>query len=245
MWITINKDFQDDSRASFTQKNPSLARQIYTQIRYLILEGKLKEGDKIPSSRELAKDLDVSRNTILEAYNQLIAEGYLDGIHGSGTVVAKGISNFKLPTIKAETTASLSCAPLKNNSRKINFQSGIPDLHRFPKKEFAKLYQVVWNELSDNALRYQSAAGILELRQAIVSYLYRSRGINCSVRNLMIVSGATQGLSLLSKLLYDNDRKVIMENPTHDGLMQIIAKEGYQIVGVRSDDYGLNTDLLE
>ncbi|HEX3021329.1 MAG TPA: winged helix-turn-helix domain-containing protein [Lachnospiraceae bacterium] len=67
MWITINKDVQDDSRTSFTQKNPSLARQIYTQIRYLILEGKLKEGDKIPSSRELAKDLDVSRNTILEA----------------------------------------------------------------------------------------------------------------------------------------------------------------------------------
>lgn len=232
MWITVDKN-----------KNISLSRQIYTQIKKLILEGSLSENNKLPSSRELSKELYVSRNTILEAYNQLIAEGYLQGNHGSGTIVANGIAKYKIPNSDVKNLISIHEEPVK--SKIIDFSSGIPDLTLFPKKELGKLYQSTCVNLSEKAFRYHSPAGVAKLRYAISDYLFRTRGLSCNPNNLVIVSGSTQGLSLVSRLLYSKDKKVLIENPTHPGLKTVIAKIGFPITGIEADDYGLNTQLLK
>lgn len=232
MWITVDKN-----------KNISLSRQIYTQIKQLILEGNLMEYDKLPSSRDLSKELYVSRNTILEAYNQLIAEGYLQGNPGSGTIVANGIARYKMPS--SDTKSILSIREKPNQNKIIDFRSGIPDLTLFPKKKLGKLYQYTCINLSEKAFRYHSSAGVSILRYAITDYLFRTRGLCCNPNNLMIVSGATQGLSLISRLLCAKGKKVLIENPTHPGLKNVIAKVGFQVKGIDADDYGLDTRLLK
>lgn len=232
MWISLNKD-----------KDIPLARQIYTQIKHLIFEGNLSSGEKLPSSRFLSKDLGVSRNTVLEAYNQLIAEGYLIGNHGSGTIVAQGITQCNIPssTLHRQFSASLTT---KNNDV-IDFYSGIPDLSLFPKKEWGKLYETTCNSLPEIAFSYHSPSGVIPLRKAIAAYLFRTRGLNCNPDNIIIVSGSTQGLSLISTLLYQMDKEVLIEDPTHPGLRQVISKSGLSLKEVCVDDYGFNTDLLK
>ncbi len=232
MWITLD-----------TESNLPLKRQLYNKIKEMMLEGSLIANEKLPSTRVLARELCVSRNTILEVYDQLIAEGYLEGHHGSGTVVAAGVQ-LRLKVSYSKST----CAPLihkAENENVIDFRSGIPDLELFPRKEWAKLYYHVCNDLPAATLRYCQAAGVLELRNAISQYLYRTRGISCAPNNIMIVSGSTQGLSLISKLLYSDKQEVIVEDPIHHGLLNVISSVGYKIKGVQADDNGLNTSLLE
>lgn len=230
MWITIDKN-----------KNIPLARQIYHKIKHLILDGTLLAGENLPSSRVLSKELAVSRNTILEAYNQLIAEGYLQGFHGSGTVVAEGISKYSLP----KYTPPIPVHTITSTINKlIDFRSGVPNLTLFPKKEWGKLYQITCEDLPTCAFGYQSPAGVLDLRQTISAYLLRTRGLNCDAKNIMIVSGSTQGLSLVSKLLYKKDKDVLIEEPTHPGLFRVISEMGFSMKGICVDDCGLNTALL-
>lgn len=232
MWIIVDKT-----------KGTTLMQQIYSQIKNLILNGNLISGEVLPSSRALSKELTVSRNTVLEAYNQLIAEGYLVGKHGSGTLVATGISEYQIPHFKSSTEIISSQSSVNNVL--IDFRSGIPDLKLFPKKKWGKFYQNACDMLPETAFSYHSPMGVMKLRQTIANYLLRTRGINCNPNNIMIVSGSTQGLSLVSRLLYKKNKKVLIENPTHPGLMNVISNMGFTLCGIQADDYGLNTDLLK
>ncbi len=209
----------------------------------MILEGDLISNEKLPSTRSLAIDLGVSRNTILEVYNQLIAEGYLEGCHGSGTKVATGIKQYRNTSDSNKRPTYLEY-PLEDRNL-IDFRSGIPDLSLFPRREWAKRYQCFCYDLPDTSFRYSSPYGVLELRNAIAEYLYNTRGISCSPSKIMIVSGATQGLSLISSLLYSHIKpNVIVEDPTHHGLLQVIAKVGYEITGVPVDEKGMDVSKL-
>ncbi|CCK99820.1 GntR family transcriptional regulator [Clostridioides difficile] len=234
MWITINRN-----------SNISLSRQIYCEIKDMILNGSLKFEQKLPSSRTLSKELSVSRNTVLDAYNQLIAEGYLETRNGYGTIVAKGISghkvDFKLNYIFRDEK------DLHTNKQKnyIYFRSGVPELKLFPRKELSKLYKQILYDLSDSDFRYGSTAGVWVLRAEISKYLFRTRGIRCNPKNIMIVSGSTQGLSLISQLLYKSNKKVAVEDPIHKGLLKVISSIGYSVVGVKVDDKGINTNLIK
>lgn len=232
MWLTIDPNI-----------NVSLSRQIYSQIKNMILKGVLTESEKLPSSRSLARNLSVSRNTILESYNQLIAEGYLEGLPGSGTFVAKGIykNNISQPIPINYNSPYTS----KNQRNIIDFRSGVPDLSLFPKGEFGRLYKSTLASLQEHSLQYQHPAGILELRKEIALYLFRARGINCNENNIMITSGSTQGLSLVSKVLFKNNKQVLIENPTHPGLREVISKVGFSIKGINVDSSGIKTGLLE
>ncbi len=279
----------------------SLSRQLYDRIKKMILCGDLAAGFKLPSSRALSGELSVSRNTVLEAYDQLIAEGYLETRHGSGTVVAQGISAFARPegygnpkrTEKPERTGGplparekLSARHMPDTERRlgrreaapivkeqpdiINFRSGIPALEAFPQKEWAKTYQSSCAALPASALRYCEPAGIRELREAIAAYLFRSRGIRCNPRRVMITSGSTQGLAIVSRLLHGNTQvntdnpaagtrlmacasgrggrinaTVLAEDPAHKGMLEVAVRAGYDVRGVRVDDDGMDTSCLE
>lgn len=231
MWMILDKN-----------SDISLKRQIYNQLKNRILNGTLHSNEKLPSTRTLADELSVSRNTILEVYSQLIAEGYLNGSHGSGTFVAEGIPQFNNDSVHHNPEL---LTPDTSQKNQIDFRSGVPDLALFPRKEWAKLYYNRINDLPSTSLRYYNPGGVMELRNAISQYLFRIRGINCSPENIMIVSGSTQGLSLISKLLYQDNQNVIVENPMHPGLVNVIASAGYNIQGIEADEKGLQVSNLK
>lgn len=188
-WINIDKS-----------SDIPLIRQIYEQIRAGILSGVLKAGERLPATRELASELKISRNVILEAYDQLYSEGYVESRQGSGTFVSEGLLWEQAPI--EEPLAPIDDLESKNNKADlIDFRSGIPDLNLFPKKIWGKLSQSVYNESPFSAFGYGNPEGRLELRQVLTNYLLRTRGVRCKPEQLVITSGATQALSLVAKLL--------------------------------------------
>ncbi|AOT71485.1 MocR-like pyridoxine biosynthesis transcription factor PdxR [Geosporobacter ferrireducens] len=232
MWLAIDKRI-----------NTSLIRQIYGQIKSMILEGELPAGHKLPSTRWLSEDLKVSRNVVLEAYAQLEAEGYIESRRGSGTMVAEGLY-FRRSEAKVEKRLS-STGYKEEDSGLIDFRSGIPALDLFPQKEWGRLFHKICSQVSYSAFRYGDSEGIMELREALSDYLFRVRGIRCSPEQIMITSGSTQGLSLISKLLYNPDIEIIVEDPVHYGLLNVIASYGYSIKPIPVDYKGIRTDMLK
>ncbi|MFV0423592.1 PLP-dependent aminotransferase family protein [Oleidesulfovibrio sp.] len=234
MWITLDHD----SKAT-------LSRQIYRQVKAQILTGELRAGKKLPSSRALAKDLSVARNTVMEAYDQLLAEGYLVARHGSGTIVAEGIRPIQRTQHQESNHQQKPQLPMAAAQPVISFRSGIPALDAFPAKEWGRLYQRTCEALPPEALRYCAPAGVRQLREAITAYLLRIRGIRVSPERIMVTSGATQALLLISKLLYKPDSTVVVEDPVHSGLTAVISKAGYTVRSIRADNRGLDTSQLQ
>ena len=220
----------------------SLIKQVYSQIKTMILEGKLQGEEKLPSTRRLSYDLKVSRNVILEAYEELMAEGYIESRAGAGTFVAKELY-FKRSKAKPKKNLH-NITQRKISDDLIDFRSGIPALDMFPKKEWGSLFNKVYSNIEYSKFRYCEPGGTIELRKAISKYLFRTRGINCVPEQIMIVSGSTQGLSLISKLLYSEGKEIILEDPIHYGLLNVISKYGYSINPVEVDNKGMRTDKL-
>ncbi len=234
MWITIEK-----------KSDCPLMRQLYEQIKHLILVGQLAPAEKLPSTRQLAVDLGISRSTVLDAYNQLIAEGYLIGNHGSGTVVASGIDIVSIPPEIAVKKRPATVTAVKGSATNvIDFQSGIIDSSRFPLSEWKKAYQRSLDQIPETAFGYHPSAGVLSLRQTIADYLQRTRGLACNPDRIMIVSGSTQGLSLVSALFCDQQQATLIEDPTHPGLRRIIERVKLNLIGIPVDDQGLVTNSL-
>ncbi|MTJ91597.1 MAG: PLP-dependent aminotransferase family protein [Desulfovibrio sp.] len=234
MWLTLDK-----------QSPLSLNRQISSQIRTFILRGDLPAGHLLPSTRQLGKELDVARSTVLEAYDQLLAEGYLESRSGSGTRVAQGIR--PQPRLTGGSAAMLPMAPLIEGCdppELVNFQSGIPALEQFPAGEWGKLYRQCCESLPASALRYCSPAGVDELREAISGWLLRMRGLRADPGQIMITTGATQGLRLVARLLNRPKALALVEDPVHRGLVEVIARAGYEVKGIAADAQGMDADQL-
>lgn len=230
MWLNIDKNM-----------DISLIRQIYQQIKSMILEQKILAGEKLPSTRWLSQNLKVSRNVVLEAYAQLMAEGYVESKSGSGTTVSKGI-NFKIDKKVEEHFKSFK---YEDDYNVIKFRSGIPALEMFPKKEWGRLFNKIYRDIHFSSFGYCNPEGEMELRQALSKYLFRMRGINCKPQRIMIVSGSTQGLSLISNLLYSREKEAIVEDPVHYGLLKVISSQGYLINPVPVDNKGIRTDMIK
>jgi GntR family transcriptional regulator/MocR family aminotransferase len=233
VWITVDRE----SRLT-------LARQIYQQVRQMILSGTLSAGYKLPSTRKLSSELSVSRNTVLEAYSQLTAEGYLKTYKGSGTVVAAGLCalGIQIPTNHNPVSRQDNTQYTKQI---IDFRTGVPALEYFPRKEWGRLYREILDKIPPSAFGYCGASGIWELREEIASYLYRARGLSCNPDQIVITTGSTQGLSMASHLLKNKRKVVLVENPSHAGLRKVITSAGCCIEGVPVDDNGLCTEFLD
>lgn len=226
------------------QSELTLEQQIYRQIRQMILSGGLSSGYKLPSTRKLAAELKISRNTVIAAYSQLIAEGYLETFKGAGTVVADGLHALDIiPSFKQSQPE-----PERRNTaakKQIDFRTGMPALEYFPHKEWGNLYREVCNTIPPSSYGYCRTAGVWELRESIARHLYRTRGLSCNPKQIVITSGATQGLSLISHLLKEKQKTVLIEEPTHAGLREVITLAGCCIEGIQVDKNGLCTELLQ
>lgn len=228
------------------EKNTStpFIRQIYDQIRIQILGGQLPEGDKLPSTREMAAHLGVSRNVVIEAYDLLLAEGYLVSRHGAGTFVTHGITLDWKPQHPPEIAKD------KNSNQSISisvdFRSGIPELNTIPQKRLARLAYQAWLDSPHSTFSYGAPQGELELRVSIANYLMKTRGTLCNPENIIITSGSVQGLSLISQLLMEKNFKntIIIEDPSNKDIRKIFTLPENQIIPVPVDQEGLMTEFL-
>lgn len=211
----------------------SLHRQLYEELRRAILSGRLAPGSRLPASREFANVSHISRNTVLSAYSQLLAEGYIESRAGSGTFVARAIPETMVPespgsaagdgAAPAPAARSLSArgrriadAPiLRHPLRTVAnaFRPGLPALDHFPMD--------IWRRLSDRRMRrasvrlltYDDPQGHLPLREAIAAHLAAGRGARCGPENVIVVNGSQHGVDLAARVLLDRGDQVWFEDP--------------------------------
>jgi GntR family transcriptional regulator / MocR family aminotransferase len=235
--------------------------QVYRAIRIAILRGKLPRGQRLPSSRTLATEAGVSRNTVLLAYAQLLDEGYAVGRRGSGTYVppelpddltaiAQPISH-PLPTRSSVAEPRLSRFGTRIHDWNVRWTAGRSDLpydFRYGRPGFDDFPHQQWHRILVRRARHAAAAdldysspgGAPELRAAIADYLQRSRAVRCTPAQIIIVNGSQQGLDLAARVLVDAGASVLLEEPHYAGARIVFAAAGARIVTAPVDTEGLD-----
>ena len=235
------------------RQKAALQSQLSQQIRELIINGQLKAGVRLPSTRDLVDQLGVSRNTIVYALDQLVAEGYLQSRIGSGIYVedlrrddriAPRRNNDDGLSIRilgrAKQFSGLSIAPVYSSNKIRPFRPCQPALDHFPIRN--------WNRARSYALRNQTSqllvesesAGLLRLRSALAAYLRESRGVRCTSEQVMITAGTQQALSLISACLLTRDDPVWIEDPGYLGARAAFLRAGAALVPISVDQEGLS-----
>lgn len=209
--------------------------QIQQALRQAIRERRLRPGTAVPSTRTLADDLGVSRGVVVEAYDQLIAEGYLIATPGSATRVTDSIRAAAPQRVDPEPTAF-----------ELDFRPGQPDLRYFPREAWQSCSRQALAALAPGQLGYGDPRGAPELRSALAEYLARARGVAASPNQLVICTGCAQGLSIAARVLRKQGvRRIALEDPGHQEIRRIIVEAGLATVSVPVDDGGLDVDVLE
>lgn len=216
-----------------------LWRQIYQALKDLMISGQLKAGDGLPSTRELAKELNVSRNTVCEAYDLLIAEGYVISRQGTTTRVADGLCINPVETSFSPNIKSQAPLPIS-----VSFRTGRPDLRLFPRFLWQQLLHKASDELALESFGYTGPQGLPGLRTEIANWLFRIRGLKVSPNNIFITAGATHGLHLVADILCGDSRQILIEDPCHIGMLGVFINKGCSIVPIPVDADGVQTDYL-
>ncbi|MGI8468586.1 MAG: PLP-dependent aminotransferase family protein [Pyrinomonadaceae bacterium] len=243
-----------------TASRVPMHRQIYEKLRQAILNGELSAKSRIPSSRSLARQLGVSRMTVVNAYDQLFAEGYLEGKIGAGTFVASELPEelLQTPKMRAVKTAAFSRElNLSNQGRQIAqdldnvlreyaadklvpFQNGLTAIDSFPFDTWARI-AARWNRHAPPAtLVNGDLAGFRPLREAIAAHLKSARGVNCDAEQVIITAGAQQALALIASVFLEPHDEVWMEDPGHTSARSLFSKARAKLIPVPVDEDGLN-----
>jgi GntR family transcriptional regulator/MocR family aminotransferase len=216
----------------------SLAVQIRNSVRRLIENGSLRPGTRIPSTRQLAHDLGVSRSVVVEAYEQLSAGGYLFTKRGSGTTVSEPPTSQVVPTLVSRDH--------KPTEALWDLRTGTSDIVAFPRQDWIRCVTAVINDAGRQELNYAPPAGVPLARHVMTGYLGRVRGVRTRPEDLMLTAGFAQGLALICRVLLDRGHTTLgVEDPGHPGEREFIANSGLRPVGIPVDEDGLRVDLLE
>jgi GntR family transcriptional regulator/MocR family aminotransferase len=245
-------------------KSP-LHRQLYDELRQSILAGRLQPGARVPSTRTLAESLGVSRTTVTQSYDQLISEGYLQAVIGSGTSVCQQLPDDLLRTAPVKTTVQKPRIKAKSvrlseygeslndaepfeppeHEVAINFKSGRPALDEFPLRLWRRLFLRHYRKSNAKTLDYADGAqGLASLREAIASYVSRSRAVNCEADQVVIVNGSQQAIDLLTQILFDRGDAVALENPGYLGARRAFLAQGAKLLPVPVDEAGIVVEKL-
>jgi len=225
-----------------------LHRQIYEAFRARVVRGDLRAGQLVPSTRELARELRVSRLPVLDAYAQLLAEGYFETRVGSGTFIAASLPGraelFLPPAGERRISALAAALPHYEPSPATlgPFQVGQPDLHSFPMEIWSKLLMRHARRVRVKGLQYGDPMGLPELREVLAHYLRTARAVRCDPRQIMIVSGSQQALDLASRVLLNRGASAWVEEPGYWLVHQVLKASGCRAIPVPVDDEGLNVD---
>jgi GntR family transcriptional regulator/MocR family aminotransferase len=240
---------------------PSLREQIYQDWREGILAGRFRPGESVPSSRELAQTLDVARSTVTEAYDRLIAEGYLETARGSGTFVCRELPDEMLtprrraarkapvlPPIRLSRYGSGLDYDYRRNPAApgvISFQHGLPDLQRFPYDVWRKLLLRRLRDRDSEAFDYTGQSdGYSLLREEIAAYAGRIRAVRAKAEQVIVVSGSQQALDLCARLFLETGDEVGLEDPGYQGAKNIFRASGTRLRPLPIDSDGVTLDGL-
>jgi GntR family transcriptional regulator/MocR family aminotransferase len=231
--------------------------QLSEWFRRAIMDGRLRPGQRVPSTRSLAKELNISRIPVLSAYEQLYAEGYLETFIGAGTCVARAIpgeafvpaqrtaqpkKSQSAPRRISRRVAALKTAPQTWADNQGAFRIGLPALDHFPSMAWSKLLHRHARNPPIGHMVYGSPMGHLPLREAIAEYLSTVRAVRCDASQVLITTGSQQGLQICAHALLEAKDRVWMEDPGYPGARQALRTAGADIVPVPVDDEGLNVD---
>jgi GntR family transcriptional regulator/MocR family aminotransferase len=237
-------------------------RQIYEAIRRAILNGDLRPTAPLPATRLLSRELGISRMTVVNAYDQLFAEGYLEAKTGAGTFVAAHLPEEFLQTSgferreqrESSLTRKVNFSDygrnLARNSHSIlrhhgtsallPFQHGVPGIEEFPFDAWAKIAQRWQKKPPPSILSYGDSVGYQPLREAIAAHLAAARGVLCGVDQIIITNGTQQALDLIGRIFLSNTTDVYIEDPCYHGTRDIFAATGARLVPVPIDEEGFD-----
>lgn len=241
--------------AAEQSRETPLHRQIYRIVRSAILEQRLLPGARLPSTRDLSADLGLSRNTVIAALNELLAEGYLVALRGSGTYVADTLPD----SARAEALAIPPGSPAPGTHRSLSlrgeiltrhsgaehsevqpFVPGVLEVAEFPFQVWARLQAKYWRYLDRNLLDYGNAGGYIPLRRAIAQQLALSRGVKVSPDQVLITSGTQQAIDLVARMLTDPGDLAWVEDPCYWGAKRALQAASLALRPVPVDEEGLN-----
>jgi GntR family transcriptional regulator/MocR family aminotransferase len=234
--------------------NP-LYKQVYEGYRQAIVNGNLRAGQRVPSTRVLAEELGISRVPVLSAYAQLLSEGYFESRTGSGTIVSASLPNRGA----APQPRNRPSRTLNPGRRKVSKCSMVlPSAERFYGRWGVKPFSLsqiafehfplqIWNRLvtrhsrsaKTGSLDYGDPMGLRELREVIATYLRTARGVRCEAQQIVIVSGSQQGLEITTRVFLDAGDRVCLEEPGYNFARNIFASRGCPVVPVSVDREGL------
>ena len=234
----------------------TIHNQLYEQLKTGIYEGMLRPYDRLPSSREMSTELKISRNTVLQVFEQLIMEGFFESKTGAGTFISGNTNKFSYTNGRSSLSVKYQEHHIAkphglNNSFKGHvseleavrpFQQSIPLFPEFPFAAWARISASVHKNMDSLHLGYDDAQGYPPLRKALSDHLRISRSINCDPENMLIVNGSRQGLHLAAEILLNKGDQCWMEDPGYPGATSAIKRFGGQVcpVPVISDGMDLN-----
>lgn len=232
--------------------------QVYLGFRQAILSGAFRGGERLPSTRDAAEQLGISRTVVLLAYDQLLAEGYAEGRAGSGTYVSREVGtgqsarpakSAKLPVSRFGSSAASAWAKMnfpqpRAPSLPYDFAYGRSDLDTFPFEMWRRLLLRCARKAPVSELDYGPASGNAALREAICSHLRRSRAVACDSSQVLIVNGSQQALDLIARVLIERGDRVAIEDPCYQGTREVLRAAGARLLPVAVDRDGLDPARL-
>ncbi|ULK95036.1 PLP-dependent aminotransferase family protein [Bradyrhizobium sp. I71] len=236
-----------------------LQRQLVDQVRELISRGILKPGARLPSTREMATDLNISRRTVVLSYERMITDGLIVTRPGLGTFVCDPLPSEYIRIRDGypdAEVARLSFARFKRavdgmhlyqeprDRLRYDFRIGRPDPGLFPRNLWRRLTVEHLDTFTRLISDYTDPAGHPLLREAIANHLRTARGILCKPEQVVVTAGAQEGLNLVARLMEIRDKQVVVEDPCYRGAAQAFSSLGAQLVPVPIGDDGLDTDML-
>jgi GntR family transcriptional regulator/MocR family aminotransferase len=220
----------------------NLTTQIYNYIKRAIHMGDISGGYKLPSTRELSRDLQISRNTVIEAYEQLLTEGYLYTKPGSGYYSSEKVT---LNQNRIDPPLDVKEISMEKDSSVIDFKTGIPNLNNIPTKVLGNISREVYQDISQEDLGYSLPQGVKELREEIAKYTAIYRGVKAHPDQIVITSGTTQAIGLVTKILKKSVSPIALEEPITKDIREIIHSNNGSILSIPVDESGLIVSRLK
>ncbi len=249
----ISSRIQQAYTKRLLQKNKKEKRiyfVLYLVLKDIISDLDIPENLNLPPTRKLAEVLEVSRSTVLKAYELLTLEGYISSLAGSGYIVKfQGKSSTSLNLIKENRypkISDLGKSFLNNvnlinstNDKSVAFRPGLPPLDVFPVNQWKNLTNLYWRHIKSSSLIYSSTSGLDNLKKTIANYLNLCRGVKCDSKQIIIVSGSLQSLYLVGSVLLNEKDRVVMENPTFPNVISVFKSLKADMEGVEVDENGI------
>lgn len=241
-----------------SEKGEPLFRQIYLWFRQTILRGAMNGGERLPSTRELAEQLHVSRTVVVLAYEHLLAGGFIAGRGGSGTYVCQGLGGGRPPTRAggakvrlsrfgsgaAEIVSTMDVPGRRSIPLRYDFAYGRSDMTVFPSENWRRILLRHVRKAPVREFDYGQAAGSPSLREAICAHLKRARAVVCDPSEVIVVSGSQQALDLVARVLVDRGDAVAIEDPHYLGTRAVLRAAGARLRAVPVDRNGLNPSKI-